>query len=52
MKLKGDRYATTSDIQTSVMAKLMTIPITDFLRAIHWLEDHANQRIAVNSDLL
>ncbi len=35
MELKGDRYATISDIQTSVMMKLKTI--TDFLRAMHWM---------------
>ncbi len=35
MESKGDRYATISDIQTSVTTKLKTIPITDFLPAIH-----------------
>ncbi len=42
MELKGDQYATISDIQTSVTTKLKTIPITDFLRAMHQLEDHSN----------
>ncbi len=50
MELKGDRYATISNIQTAVTTKLKTIPITDFLRAMHQLEDHANQCIAVNGD--
>ncbi len=31
IELKGDGYATISDIQTSVMTKLKTIPTTDFL---------------------
>ncbi len=50
MELKGDLYATISDIQASVTMKLKTIPITDFLRAMHRLEDHANQCIAVNGN--
>ncbi len=50
MELKGDQYATICDIQTSVPTKLKTIPIIDFLRAMHRLEDHANQCIAVNGD--
>ncbi len=50
MELEGDRYATISDIQTSVTTKLKTIPITDFSRAMHRLEDRANQCIAVNGD--
>ncbi len=48
--VEGDRYATISDIQTSVMTKLKTIPITDFSRAMHQLEDCANPCIAVNGD--
>ncbi len=47
MELKGDRYATISDIQTFVMTKLKTITITDFLRAMHQLENRTNQSIAV-----
>ncbi len=35
IELKRDQYATISDIQTSVMTKLKTIPITDFLQAMH-----------------
>ncbi len=50
IKLKGDQNATISDIQTSVTTKLKTIPITDFLRVMQWLEDRANQCIAVNGD--
>ncbi len=50
MELKGDWYATISNIQTSVTTKLKTIPITDFSRAMHQLEDRANQCIAVNGD--
>ncbi len=50
MELEGDQYATIRDIQTSVMTKLKTIPITDFLRAMHQLEDHANQCTAVNGN--
>ncbi len=50
MELKGDRYATISDIQTSVTTKLKIIPITDFSPAMHRLEDLANQCIAVNGD--
>ncbi len=50
MSLKRDWYATISDIQTSVMAKLKTIPITAFLRTMHQLEDGTNQCIAVNGD--
>ncbi len=50
MELKGDQYATISDIQTSVTTKLKTIPITDFSRAMHRLENCANQYIAVNSN--
>ncbi len=45
MELKGGRYATISDIQTYVKTKLKTIPITDFLRAMHWLEDCTNHLI-------
>ncbi len=50
MELKRDRYATTSDIQTSVTTKLKAISITDFSQAMHRLEDRANQCIAVNGD--
>ncbi len=50
MELKGHRYVTISNIQTSVTMKLKTIPITDFLRAMHQLEGSANQCIAVNGD--
>ncbi len=50
MELKGHQYATISGIQPSVTAKLKTIPITDFSRAMHRLEDHTNQYIAINSD--
>ncbi len=50
MELKGDQYAIINDIQTSVTKKLKTIPVTDFSGAVHWLEDRANQCIAVNSD--
>ncbi len=50
MELKEGQYATISDIQTSVTTKLKTIPITDFSRVMHQLEDRANQCIAVNSD--
>ncbi len=32
------------------MTKLKIIPITDFLRAMHRLEDRTNQCIAVNGD--
>ncbi len=35
MELKGDRYATISNIPTSVTTKLKTIPITDLLCAMH-----------------
>ncbi len=49
MELKGARYATISDIQTSVTTKPKSIPITDFLREMHQLEDRANHCIAVNS---
>ncbi len=51
MELKGDQYATVSDIQTSVTMKLKTtIPITDFSWAMHRLEDRPNQCTAVNED--
>ncbi len=50
MELKGNQYATKSDIQTSVTTKPKTIPITDVLRAMHRLEDCTNQCIAVNGD--
>ncbi len=50
MELKRDQYETISDIQISVTTKLKTIPITDFLRGMHPLEDRANQCIAVNGD--
>ncbi len=50
MELKVDQYATISNIQTCVMTKLKTIPITDFSQAMHRLEDCANQCIAVNGD--
>ncbi len=50
MELKGGQYATINDIQTSVMTKLKTIPIIDFSRAMHRLEDCTNQCIAVNGD--
>ncbi len=52
MELKGDRYATISDIQTSVTTKLKTISLTDFSTAMHQLEDRANQCIAVNGDYI
>ncbi len=50
MELKRDRYATISDIQTSIMTKLKTIRVTDFLQAVHWLEDSANLCVVVNGD--
>ncbi len=32
------------------MMKLKAISITDFSQPMHWLEDRANQYIAVNGD--
>ncbi len=48
--VEGGPIRNHSDIQTSVMTKLKTIPITDFLWAMHRLEDRANLCIALNGD--
>ncbi len=52
MELKGDQYATISDIQTSVTTKLKTISLTDSSPAMQQLEDRTNQCIVVNGDYI
>ncbi len=52
MELKGDRCVTMSGIQISITTKSKTIPITDFLQAMHRLEDRTNQCVAVNDGII
>ncbi len=47
-ELKGDHYALIEDIQKSVTLKLIAFPISDFARAMKWLQDHANECIRVS----
>ncbi len=49
LELKGDHYASIPDIQKSVTAKLKAFPISDFVRTMKRLEDHANEYIRVST---
>ncbi len=47
---EGEHYALIEDIQKSVTAKSKAFPLSDFRRAMKWLEDRTNDCIRVSGD--